>query len=36
MNKGAVDRGGLGSDIVIGTTGCGVVSELVRNFDAYF
>jgi len=26
----------LGSDFVVGATGCGVVDELVRDFDAYF
>jgi len=27
-----VDLEGLGSDIVVGATGCGVVDELVRDF----
>ena len=35
-NDSAVDREGLGSDFIMGATGCGVVDELVRDFDAYF
>ena len=35
-NDTAVDREGLGNEFVVGAIGCGVVDELVRDFDAYF
>jgi len=35
-NDKAIDRESLGCEVFGGATGCGVVGELVRDFDACF